>query len=114
MWLGLAPELKFPGNFYSGALSRAIAPELKIPGFFCFGAKKKFKLFFALASWAEGPVSKQANYTKHTPRETLKRGGTFSMPFCGFRWVWMDFFVGASDLRDGDSAQNLGAQIDQK
>ena len=60
------------------------------------------------------PASQQANYTKHTPRETLNRKGTFSMAFCDLRSVWMVFFVGAFDLRDGDSAQNLGAQIDQK
>ena len=63
---------------------------------------------------ASQPASQPANYTKHTPRETLNRKGTFSMAFCGLRSVWMVFFVGAFDLRDGDSAQNLGAQIDQK
>ena len=63
---------------------------------------------------ASKPASQQANYTKHTPRETLNRRGTFSMAFCGLRSVWMVFFVGACDLRDGDYAQNLGAQIDQK
>ena len=61
--------------------------------------------------WASKPA---INYTKHTPRETLNRKGTFSMAFCDSRWGWMVFFVGACDLRDGDSAQNLGAQIDQK
>ena len=78
----------------------------------CGASDLKNVRFAALSSKLRG--FHQSNYTKHAPRETLNRKGTFSMTFCGLRLVWMVFFVGAFDLRDGDSAQNLGAQIDQK
>ena len=43
MWFDLARELKYPGNFNSGALSWTLAPELKYPGTFYSGAKTKFR-----------------------------------------------------------------------
>ena len=49
------------------------------------------------------------NYTKHTPRVHLNRKGTFSMTLCGFRCVLLLLFVGAFDLKDPDSTENLGA-----
>ena len=72
MWFDLAPELKFPGNFNSGALSWTLAPELKYPGTFYSGAKNssgRVNFFGGLQ-----PASQQSQPTSGGRQADLKRG----------------------------------------